>query len=146
VTNRAAYFDASALVKMYVQETHSIQVAALYESLDIATCHNVGFVEVRAALAMARRLHRLSDTQHAQQIVHFTTDWESVSTMTADHPLLLRAVQLAEGFSLRGYDALHLASADRFRQVMPDMLFVSFDIAINRAARLLGYRCPDFSP
>ncbi len=140
----AAYFDASAIVKLYVQDSSSLPVAEMYESLDIVACHDIGFVEVRASLAAAWRMKRLDDGNYTRQVSDFSSDWESVSTVSADQALLLRAAQLAEGFALCGYDSLHLASAERFRLGIPEIQFVAFDAALNRAARLLGFCCPEF--
>lgn len=142
-----AYFDTSALVKLYLREPHSIAVGMLFGSLVRATSHEIAFVEVRAALAAANRGQRLPDSQHAISVRNFGRDWASgISPVVTDIPLLERAAELAEGFALRGYDAVHLASAERVRLSLPATRFVSFDRNLNRAAKLLGFALPDFVP
>ncbi len=57
-----------------------------------------------------------------------------------DQALLERAAEFAEGFELRG-------PADRVRQIVgPALSYASFDNALNRFAKLLGMRLPDFIP
>lgn len=147
MTEATAYFDTSALVKLYLREPHSGPVEELFGSLLRAASHEIAFVEVRAALAAAHRGGRLPDVQHAISVGNFGRDWaEGISAVATDTMLLERAAELAEGFALRGYDAVHLASAERVRLALPATRFVGFDRHLNRAAKLLGFALPDFAP
>ena len=142
-----AYFDTSAIVKLYLGETGSRAVEALYDDVAQIFCHEIGFVETRAVLAAARRLGRIVEEQHAELVSDFRADWTNNFSPLATRPELLeRAAELAEGFALRGYDAVHLASAERVRLALPVTRFVSFDRNLNRAAKLLGFALPDFVP
>jgi uncharacterized protein len=142
-----AYFDTSAIVKLYLAEPHSPAVEALYDEAAQAFSHELGFVETRAALAAARRLKRIKEQEHAKLVADFQFDWETnFSPLDTRPDLLERAAELAEGFALRGYDAVHLASAERVRLALPATRFVSFDRHLNRAAKLLGFALPDFAP
>jgi hypothetical protein len=69
-----------------------------------------------------------------------------ITYVERDTDLLERAADLAEGFALRGYGAVHLASADRLRMALSGTRFVSFDHGLNRAAKLLGFTLPSFVP
>ncbi|MCX7112645.1 MAG: type II toxin-antitoxin system VapC family toxin [Proteobacteria bacterium] len=142
----AAYLDSSAIVKLYVDEAYSHDVEALFREADTVLCHRIGYIEVRAALAAARRAGRIEETAYLAIVADFRSDWSSYSLVGVDDPLIERAAELAEGFGLRGYDSLHLASADHTRLTVQGLSFVSFDKALNRAARLLGLRIPDFVP
>jgi predicted nucleic acid-binding protein len=142
-----AYFDTSATVKLYLAEDGSAQVEQFYDEVRQVFCHEIGFVETRAALAAAYRQQRVDDGQHRVLVMDFRYDWHTnFSSVPTDEPLLERAAELAEGFALRGYDAVHLACADRMRRHLPELRFVSFDRNLNRAARLLGLALPDFVP
>jgi len=146
-TSPGAYFDTSATVKLYLAEAGSVQLEQLYDETPQVFCHEIGFVETRAALAAACRQQRVDDEQHRTLVTDFRYDWiNNFSSMPTDEPLLERAAELAEGFALRGYDAIHLASADRIRLHLPGLRFVSFDRDLNRAARLLGLPLPHFVP
>lgn len=141
------YLDSSALVKLYVREAHSADVMALARKSPQWICHQVGYVEVRAALAAAERLARISAQARSQAVARFVKDWGSISQVQMDDALLERAAELAEGFGLRGYDSVHLAAADRIRGAVGEQLvFACFDERLNRAARLIGLRLPEFVP
>ena len=138
------YLDISALVKLYVNEIHSDQTLQLTQEAEHLICHDIGYVETRAALASAKRGQRLTPEQHSQIIKQFCNDWEKISSVGIDPELLERAAELAEGFSLRGYDSLHLAAADRVYKNVSKFIFISYDKSLNQAARLLGMKLPEF--
>lgn len=66
-------------------------------------------------------------------------DWPHFVKIDATQPLVEPAGALAEGFALRGHDAVHPAAA---RQLAvdggEDVPFTCFDRQLNRAAGLLG--------
>ena len=141
------YLDSSALVKLYVREAHSAEMLALARKSPQWLCHQLGYVEVRAALAAAERLERISAQARSQAVVRFVKDWRHISQVQLDDALLERAAELAEGFGLRGYDSVHLAAANRIRDAVGEQLvFASFDERLNRAARLIGIHLPAFVP
>lgn len=140
-----AYLDSSAIVKLYVDEAHSRDVMEWFRALDKALCHAIGYVEVRAALAAAHRAGRLEESAYRSIVVDFRSDWASYSQVRLDDALMERAATMAEEFALRGYDSVHLACAAHVHSAIPDLCFVSFDKALNRAARLLGFRLPLFA-
>ena len=142
----AAYLDSSAIVKLYVDEAYSHDVEALFREADTVLCHRIGYIEARAALADAQRSGRIDKSVYVIIVADFRSDWSSYSIIGLDDSLIERAAEMAEGFGLRGYDSLHLASADRIRLNIQDLSFVSFDKALNRAARLLGLCLPVFVP
>ena len=57
-----------------------------------------------------------------------------------DTDLIEKAANLAEKYSLRGYDAVHLATALVFAQEINSLEFLSFDDRLNEAARLVSLR------
>jgi predicted nucleic acid-binding protein len=66
------YFDASALVKLVVQETGSDLAAELWDGCDAALASRLAYPEVRAALAAACRNHDLTqdELEAAEQAWH----------------------------------------------------------------------------
>ena len=132
------YLDSSAFVKLYVAEAGSPAVRGAVQRADRIACHLIGHGEIRAALASAQRSGRLS-ADHGRQRDQFLRDWNEGDLITTDEPLVLRAGELAEGFALRGYDAVHLAAAERlFRVLGSDVRMSTFDTQLGRASRLLG--------
>lgn len=51
-----AYFDTSALVKLYVTEEYSQDVSELLERTDVAVCHDIAFVEANSAFGRLKRV------------------------------------------------------------------------------------------
>lgn len=64
-----------------------------------------------AALAAARRDGRLGKSDHARALADFEELVSDLALIGVDEPLARRAGALAEEFELRGYDAVHLATA-----------------------------------
>jgi len=69
------------------------------------------YPEGRAALAAARRSGRLGDKDHARALADFEDVVSDLALIGVDEPLARNAGALAEEFELRGYDAVHLATA-----------------------------------
>lgn len=69
------------------------------------------YPEGRAALAAARRGGRLEKKDHTRALADFEDVVSDLALIGVDEPLARRAGALAEEFELRGYDAVHLATA-----------------------------------
>jgi predicted nucleic acid-binding protein len=127
----AVYFDASALVKLIVSEEGSDLAEALWDGSDVSVTNRLSAVEVRAAVAAARRNRRVEAT--AREI---TDRWAGLAEMLAlidPRPSLIAdASRVAERYALRALDAIHLASALRFAH-MP-VVVASWDRHLRAAA------------
>ena len=62
-------------------------------------------------MAAAQRLGRLGATEHREALAAFEEVYAELVTVGVDQELATRAGEYAETFSLRGYDAVHLATA-----------------------------------
>ena len=62
--------------------------------------------------------------------------WLEMDGIPLNEELALRAGELAEAYSLRGYDAVHLASAEAIAD--PDTALVTADHDLASAAASLG--------
>ena len=71
----------------------------------------LSYPEGRAALAAAQRGARLTVTAHARALENFESLHNELSLISIDVQLSREAGELAEKSALRGYDAVHLASA-----------------------------------
>jgi predicted nucleic acid-binding protein len=95
----------------------------------------VTYVEARAALARRRRAGDLTSAEYRRCVGDFTSDWERLVRVDVTEDLIHDAGRLAESHRLRGYDALHLASALALRgQVGESSMFASWDDDLTRAA------------
>ncbi len=71
----------------------------------------VTYAEMRAALARAWRMRRVSERAYRIALETFGSSWTDMNIVEASEPLVRLAGDLAECHSLRGLDAIHLASA-----------------------------------
>jgi uncharacterized protein len=136
------YLDSSAWVRLFLQEGNSAAVRKLVAQTDDKICYELGYVEVRATLAAAHRARRIDDDALERVKKQFDIEWLKSSVVATDEVLIQRASGIAEYGGLRGYDAMHLAAAERVRMGgFMDMDLLSFDKDLVRAAKMLGIRC-----
>jgi uncharacterized protein len=131
-----AYFDTSAVVPLLVVEAGSTRAAALWDGADRVVSARFVYTEGRAALAQAHRLGRLTARQLRAAVTELDSRYEELDLVEIDDPLARHAGQLAEAHGLRGYDAVHLAAADRVSD--PDLVVVAEDEALLTAATAEG--------
>jgi predicted nucleic acid-binding protein len=93
------------------------------------------YPEGRAALAAARRGDRLTAAAHKRSLEDFELLHRELSLVSVDVQLAREAGELAEKFALRGYDAVHLASA---LSAGDTITLVSWDEDLRRAAARNG--------
>lgn len=133
------YLNTSAYLKLYVEEAESAWLRVSVGQATICS-HLIGYAEMRAGLARAIRMRRLSMDDHAYQLAQFERDWKSTRLVQTDMPLIRRAGDLAEHYSLQGYDSVHLAAAEAIWRTVPEVDFrvAVFDGTLALAVRALG--------
>lgn len=105
------YFETSALIKLVVIEAGSDEVGALWDASDLVFTSRLSSLEARAALAAARHARRLSG-KGLEEVKRFLEDrFEEIYLIEVTHEVVRSAGDLAEQHGLRGYGAVHLASA-----------------------------------
>lgn len=138
-----AYVDTSALLKLYVDEDGSNEVWQWLSDGPVSTCR-ITWAEARAALARRERESPAAVTTWATARERLAEDWSAIHVVDVTQALVEKAGELAEGFALRGYDAVQLAAADVLHAALAEpIIFLSFDRRLNRAARLLGLGLPE---
>lgn len=130
------YFDTSALVPLLVAEPGSARAALLWDGADRVASARLVYPEARAALAQAHRMGRLTIRQLAEAVGELEDLLMQLDLVELDEQLARRAGDLAERRGLRGYDAVHLAAADRLND--PDLVVVAGDRALLDAVRAEG--------
>lgn len=105
------YFDASALVKLVIDEEGSDLAVRLWDGCDAALASRLAYVEVCAALAAAHRNNDLSESDLDHALAGFHSFWAAVRPLEVTEAVQFLAGVVARKHSLRGADALHLASA-----------------------------------
>lgn len=144
------YLDTSALVKRYARESGTAWVMALTtpaQAHDLYTVRLTG-PEMIAALFRKARTGELSRAAAIRSAQDFKDDWKwQYQVLEINAALSERAMTLAEKHGLRGYDAVHLASAlllheTRRASHLPDLVFLAADDTLLQAAAAEGL-CTD---
>lgn len=137
------YFDTSALLPIVIEEPTSATASRLWDEADRVVSSRLVYVEGRAALAMARRMDRLDQRQMRTAVEDFEAVGEQLDFIEVTENLVGAAGALAEQFGLRGYDAVHLASAQQLND--PELVLAAGDHALLDAARVVGIATADLN-
>lgn len=132
-----AYLDTSAAVKLVISEPGSNEALRIWAAARSVASSVLLYPEARAALKRAARERRLGETQLRYAIWDFERLWAQVERIGVVPALARRAGALAHEQNLRGYDAVHLASAELLRA--EELVFVAADRDLSAAARRLGF-------
>lgn len=133
------YLDTSALVKLYVEEPGSAEVAARVDDVLIVATSRVAYVEARAGIARKRREGELTREEYDRMIDELEQDWGNYFIVEVSESVTKLGGELTERHPLRGFDAIHLASGRFLNQkTRVDVLFLCFDSRHNEAARTEG--------
>lgn len=130
------YLDTSALVKKYFKEPFSDMLVAAWNQADEVATSAVAFAEAMAAIHRKKReagpeAHEMID----KAMSDFDRDWTGFIRVEVNDGLndLIRSV--LEKHPLRGFDAIHLASALLIHERLPnDVLFACFDDRLTQSA------------
>lgn len=128
------YLDTSALVKIYVAERGTDVTASAVEQASRVATSRVTYAEARAAFARAKREGIVTASMLREVVDRLDADWARYDVVEVTEPLARRAGALAEKRALRGFDAIHLASAlETLRGVRG--AFLCWDDRLARAAK-----------
>lgn len=108
-----AYLDTSAFVPLLVSEASSGACRRFWDDADAVVSSRLLYVETAAAMAQARRMGRLTEQARVASLRHFRRMWSEFAIVEVDENVSSRAAALVNRFGLRGYDAVHCASAER---------------------------------
>lgn len=137
------YVDSSSLVKAYTTELETQTIRQLLAPPNFIVSALVAYPEVRAALARASRSGRFPAGEYVMAKRTFEADWQSLQRLDVDDPLVRLAGDLAEQHGLRGFDAIHLASALTLQRELGEPVFFSaFDDRLVDAAVASGLSRP----
>jgi len=133
------YLDASALVKRYVAEPGTLEVGEIIAEAEVVGTSTISRAETAAALAKAVRVGTLVREAAASALQVFRSEWMNLVRVQPTELLIARADSLAWELELRGYDAVHLASAMLWREGMGrEVTVATFDQQLWEAAIQLG--------
>jgi len=135
------YFDTSAFVPLLVAEPGSAFCRRLWDSCDAVVTSRLLYVETSAALAQALRLGRIVRRDHRAALRLLEQMWAELDVVEVDSVVVDRAAELAYFEALRGYDAVHCASAEQVDD--DDLVLASGDRALLTAGVRLGMSTAD---
>jgi len=137
------YCDTSGLIKRYASETGSSDGALWVRSAARVATSRVAYPEARAGLARRAREGALTPVHHRRCVRDLDRDFASLVIVEIDAALAQLAGELAVTRALRGFDAIHLASAMTLRRAAPEFTELGvFDAKLEAAARAEGFQAP----
>lgn len=145
------FMDASALVKRYVSEMGTGWVVSVTDPTAGNRVHvaRVAGAEVVAAIARRARSGSLLAPDASVAIVRFRYDLLHVYRIVdVNRQVVERAMDLADGHGLRGYDSIQLAAAlllndRRVARGWRPLTLVSSDLELNASAAAEGLLVDD---
>jgi predicted nucleic acid-binding protein len=133
------YLDTSALVKRYFREPYSDDILSIWKSATQIVTSFVAYAETMASIYRKKREADLADTSIRRIADSFHEDWESFIRVEVNDELNRYIDRVVEVYPLRGFDAIHLASAIVIHERLPeDFVFICFDDRLARAAQSEG--------
>jgi predicted nucleic acid-binding protein len=136
-----AYFDTSAFVPLIIGEAGSAACREIWQLADRVVSSRLLYVEAAAALAQALSMGRLTGSQHAAVMSALDNLWAALDVVEIDADLISRAAELAFEQGLRGYDAVHCASAERLAD--PDLVVAAGDRRLLAGMYAIGLATVD---
>jgi predicted nucleic acid-binding protein len=145
---RLIYLDTSALVKRYVAEAGSTDVAALITASECQAVSIVTEAELPAALGRAWRLGAITELEGQAALRAWEKDRDNLLWIQLPQSMANHGGQLAWQDGLRGYDAIHLATALWWQANLEETLVVAtYDRGLWRAVWKHGLNTfPDREP
>jgi len=134
------YLDTSALVKKYFKEQGSKDVIHLWKKTRAIVTSTVAYAEALAAIHRKKR--EASDIDHSVFKAIFTAlkkDWATFIHVDVTNALNRTIEKLVSAHPLRGFDAIHLASALIVNErINEDFIFACYDKRLIEAAKKEG--------
>lgn len=133
------YLDTSAILKRYFQEPFSEDVATTWNSAEAIVSSSVAYAETMATIYRKEKEEDLESQIIQGTIEKFKNDWNSFIQVKVTNDLNRYLDDMLKKYALRGFDAIHLASAVTIYEKFPvDFFFACFDHRLNHAAKLEG--------
>jgi predicted nucleic acid-binding protein len=130
------YFDSSAIVKLLLREDDFELVRQLWDTATERAVSRLAYPEIRAGLGAAARAGRIAEDDLDRIIDHLERVHDAATVVEVDDLLSIEAGDLADEYALRGYDAVHLASAVNIEA--PRVVFATWGKELGVAANACG--------
>ncbi|MGH2609463.1 MAG: type II toxin-antitoxin system VapC family toxin [Tepidiformaceae bacterium] len=129
------YLEPSGLAKPYLGEADAYLVRAAVEAADVVGTSVLSLAEVMSSVFRAQRSGTITGDQAASIAEVFTQDWVHYFRIAVQDETVVLASSLIQKWPLRGFDAVHLASALSWQTMTGEgVVFMSFDRQLRTAA------------
>jgi predicted nucleic acid-binding protein len=126
------------MVKLYIEKTERDVVEAVVQAAETVVTSTVTWAGACATFARALREGRIQEDAHQRMLDALARDWPRFTALSVVDSLSRHAGTLARLHALRGFDAIHLASALYADKTVGDVRFLAFDARLMAAARNAG--------
>lgn len=133
-----AYFDSSAVVKVYVQENGRATVLRLLRLHEVVVSAILP-VEIRRALRRRAEENAIESSRLPAALNQLTADRAQWNVLAVSTEILGRAEEIVAVHAVRTLDAIHIASAKEFAERLQTRVpFISADHRQVEAAAAVG--------
>ncbi len=133
------YIDTSALLKLFIQEAYSDEVRLWVKDADLVATGLLTRAETPAGLNRLARMSILDQEQCDTALANFRSEWQDYHRVPITEQIVARADFLTCQYSLRGYDAVHLACALTWSELLgAPVTIATFDRELHDAAKKSG--------
>jgi predicted nucleic acid-binding protein len=140
------YLDTSSLVKIYVEEEGSVDVASMVRRSRTVASSIIAYAEARTAFARRFREGAFTKPKYKSLLSTFEKDWDDYLQVKVTREVVRLAGNLADKHALRGFDALHLASAIALTKSGMPVIFSCYDDRLQKASILEKLAQPGMIP
>lgn len=135
------YMDASAVVKLYIEEAGSERIREIvFSESNNVFISKITAAEVAAAFSRRQRMKDITEENYGEVFANFLLDYERLFARSeVTDSVIAIAIELTRRQFLRGYDSVQLASAITLNTEINERLtFISADVELNNAAKTEG--------
>ncbi len=135
------YLDTSALVKRHIQEMGTNDVISWMRAAQTIGMSVITRAEAAAAFARMVRMSVIDKPTAESLLSEFRQHWPQYIRLRVTEITIARADAMAWEMGLRGYDAVHLASAMMWQEALQEpVTMVTYDRQLWEAAAQIGLR------
>jgi len=126
------------MIKLLIDEPGSDLIHQASQDADAIAASRITWAEAMAGMARRQREDPVSADAIEQARQRLNQLWTFFSIVEVSQDLVETAGRFADGFALRGYDSVQLASAYTLQRTAAQPLsFACFDRRLNQAAQIL---------
>lgn len=135
------YMDASAVVKLYIEEAGSERIREIvFSESNNVFISKITAAEVVAAFSRRQRMKDITEENYGEVFADFLSDYERLFAKSeVTDSVIAIAIGLTRRQFLRGYDSVQLASAITLNtEINEGLTFISADVELNNTAKTEG--------